>query len=145
MRISDWSSDVCSSDLATKVEPPKPLTRECEEPACAVECLSDAGGWQLGAIAGKIDVEAGIEIGAHRGLHIGMFEHVEMHGNVAAPGVLAEDSGTEIPARVADARQPFAGVARLARRGGQHGPIVERGCAGTTGRGACGERWGQVA
>src|SRR3546814_6638880 len=27
---------------ATKVEPPKPLTRECEEPACAVECLSDA-------------------------------------------------------------------------------------------------------
>src|SRR3546814_911468 len=37
---------------ATKVEPPKPLTRECEEPACAVECLSDAGGWQLGAIAG---------------------------------------------------------------------------------------------
>src|SRR3546814_52827 len=81
---------------ATKVEPPKPLTRECEEPACAVECLSDAGGWQLGAIAGKIDVEAGIEIGAHRGLHIGMFEHVEMHGNVAAPGVLAEDGGTEI-------------------------------------------------
>src|SRR3546814_3258553 len=82
---------------ATKVEPPKPLTRECEEPACAVECLSDAGGWQLGAIAGKIDVEAGIEIGAHRGLHIGMFEHVEMHGNVAAPGVLAEGGGTEIP------------------------------------------------
>src|SRR3546814_3928252 len=42
---------------ATKVEPPKPLTRECEEPACAVECLSDAGGWQLGAIAGKIRSE----------------------------------------------------------------------------------------
>src|SRR3546814_3075800 len=59
-----------------------------------------------------------------------MFEHVEMHGNVAAPGVLAEDGGTEIPARVADARQLFAGVARLERRGGQHGPIVERGCAG---------------
>src|SRR3546814_12416835 len=52
---------------ATKVEPPKPLTRECAEPACAVECLSDAGGWQLGAIAGKIDVEAGIAIGAHLG------------------------------------------------------------------------------
>src|SRR3546814_5292608 len=118
MRISDWSSDVCSSDL---VEPPKPLTRECEEPACAVECLSDAGGWQLGAIAGKIGVEAGIEIGAHRGLHIGMFEHVEMHGNVAAPGVLAEDGGTEIPARVADARTLFAGGARLERRGGRHG------------------------
>src|SRR3546814_9483561 len=63
-----------------------------------------------------------------------MFEHVEMHGNVAAPGVLAEDGGTEIPARVADARQLFAGVARLERRGGQHGPIVERGCAGMGGR-----------
>src|SRR3546814_14040288 len=63
-----------------------------------------------------------------------MFEHVEMHGNVAAPGVLAEDGGTEIPARVADARQLFAGVARLERRGGQHGPIVERGCAGLVGR-----------
>src|SRR3546814_11019136 len=63
-----------------------------------------------------------------------MFEHVEMHGNVAAPGVLAEDGGTEIPARVADARQLFAGVARLERRGGQHGPIVPRGCAGMGGR-----------
>src|SRR3546814_4843300 len=118
MRISDWSSDVCSSDL---VEPPKLLTRECEEPACAVECLSDAGGWQLGAIAGKIDVEAGIEIGAHRGLHIGMFEHVVMHGNVAAPGVLAEDGGAEIPARVAEERPRIAAVAGLAPTRGQHG------------------------
>src|SRR3546814_18277062 len=115
MRISDWSSDVCSSDLATKVEPPKPLTRECEEPACAVECLSDAGGWQLGAIAGKIDVEAGIEIGAHRGLHIGMFEHVQMHGNAAAPWVLADAGGTEFLSRVRHPRQIFARLARLTR------------------------------
>jgi hypothetical protein len=85
------------------------LAREGEEPACAVECLADARRRQLRAVAGKIDVEAGVEIGTHRRLHIGMFEHVEMHGDMAAPGVLAEDGGTEIPARVADARQLFAG------------------------------------
>lgn len=63
-----------------------------------------------------------------------MFEHLEMYGDVAAPGVLAEDGGTEIPARVADARQLRAGMARLERRATQHGPIVERGRAGMGGR-----------
>ena len=115
---------------AAKVEPPKLLSREREEPARAVECLSDARRRQLGAQTWNIDVEAGIEIGAHRCLHIGMFEHVEMHGDMAAPGVLAEDGGAEIPARVADARQIFAGVSCLERHGRQHGAIVEGGRLG---------------
>ncbi len=83
---------------AAKVEPSKRQAREGEEPACAVECLADARRRQLRAVAGKIDVEAGVEIGTHRRLHIGMFEHVEMHGDMAAPRVLAEHGGTEIPA-----------------------------------------------
>jgi hypothetical protein len=33
---------------AAKVEPPKLLAREGEEPACAVECLADAGGGSFG-------------------------------------------------------------------------------------------------
>ena len=119
---------------AAKVEPSEPFTREGEEPACAVECLPDTRRRQLGTEAGKIDVEAHIKIGTHRRLHIGVFEHVEMHGDMAAPGVLAEDGGTEVPARVADTRQRFAGLARLERRGRQHGPIIERGCASMGGR-----------
>ena len=120
---------------AAQVEPPKPLAREGEEPASPVECLSDAGGRQLRVVAGKTDVEAGVEIGAHCRLHIGMFEHVEMHGDVAAPSVLAEDGGTEIPGRVADVRQLLAGMARLERRARQHRAIVERGHEGMDGRG----------
>src|SRR3546814_20842617 len=64
-----------------------------------------------------------------------MFEHVEMHGDVAAPGVLAEYGETEIPARVADARQLLAGAALLERRAGQHGAIVEGRLLGMGGYG----------
>src|SRR3546814_5398422 len=53
---------------AAKVEPSKRQAREGEEPACAVECLADARRRQLRAVAGKIDVEAGVEIGRHRRL-----------------------------------------------------------------------------
>ena len=86
-------------------------------------------------MAGKVDIETRIEIGAHHCLHIGIFQHVEMHGDVAAPGVLAEDGRTQIPAWIADARQVLAGMARLERRARQHGPIVERGSASKGGRG----------
>src|SRR3546814_18119827 len=115
MRISDWSSDVCSSDL----EPSEPLTGESEEPAGTVECLANARRRQLRAVAGKIDVETGVEIGAHRRLHIGMFEHVAMHGDVAAPGVPPAYGQPAIPARVAAGAHPPAGVAlprRVARQ-----------------------------
>src|SRR3546814_3717115 len=132
MRISDWSSDVCSSDLdaggrlsgpglerkasasevvtivieigdhfeevadddgspgriGTKVpgigidqclidtgnvEPSEPLTGESEEPAGTVECLANARRRQLRAVAGKIDVETGVGIGAHG--RVGSDEH----------------------------------------------------------------------
>src|SRR3546814_10053053 len=92
MRISDWSSDVCSSDLKVpgigidqclidtgNVEPSEPLTGESEEPAGTVECLANARRRQLRAVAGKIDVETGVEIGAHRRLHIEIGRaHVEL-------------------------------------------------------------------
>ena len=55
-----------------------------------------------------------------------MFKHVEMHGDMAAPGVLAENSGSKIPARVTDTRQCLTGMARLERHNRQHGPIIER-------------------
>src|SRR3546814_17897867 len=60
---------------ATKVEPPKPLTRECQDTACAVECLSDAGGWELGAMAGPHEVAAGNAKGPTTRQHNRITEH----------------------------------------------------------------------
>src|SRR3546814_19360312 len=44
MRISDWSSDVCSSDLNQPREPPKRKTRGCRHPrtlACSIRRRND--------------------------------------------------------------------------------------------------------
>ena len=103
-----------------KVEETQLLPRESEEPAGAVERLPDAGRRQLRAVTGKVDVEACIEIGAHRGLYVGMFQYIEIHGDMAAPGVLAEDGGSEIPTWIAQPLAPkpasACGLPRLQRQ-----------------------------
>ena len=120
---------------AGKVQRAQSFADEGEEAPRPVERLPHTAGRQLRTMAGKVDIETRIEIGAHHCLHIGIFQHVKMHGDVAAPGVLAEDGRTQIPAWIADARQVLAGMARLERRARQHGPIVERGSASKGGRG----------
>src|SRR3546814_11671146 len=112
--MSGIGIDQCLIDTGN-VEPSEPLTGESEEPAGTVECLANARRRQLRAVAGKTDVETGVEIGAHRRLPTGLLEHVDMPGDVAAPGALAESGETAIPARVAARRQHLASVA-LRRR-----------------------------
>src|SRR3546814_11348607 len=71
MRISDWSSDVCSSDLGSQVEPPD---------AVLVDMVADAKG-----VAADVD-EA---IAAIKGLRAGVFgEHrqIEDRRPLARPG-----------------------------------------------------------
>ncbi|WP_414886675.1 MULTISPECIES: hypothetical protein [unclassified Sphingomonas] len=110
-----------------EVEEATLLAHEKEEPSRVVEGLSNAGRRQLRPVASTFNIESSVEIGPHGGANIVMFEHIEIDGNVASPGILAKDSGSEIPARIADTRKMFAGVSRLEWRGRQHRPVVERG------------------
>src|SRR3546814_9695268 len=43
MRISDWSSDVCSSDLQPAGESPTPMTSKPRSEACFISCRNDSG------------------------------------------------------------------------------------------------------
>src|SRR3546814_6139815 len=59
MRISDWSSDVCSSDLRRVCSPPRtvPSTR-WSPPRCAVGMRREGGVYR--AVSGDVESPAGI-------------------------------------------------------------------------------------
>ena len=110
---------------AGKVQRAQSFADEGEEAPRPVERLPHTAGRQLRTMAGKVDIETRIEIGAHHCLHIGIFQHVEMHGDVAAPGVLAEDGRTQIPAWIAVAREGIPIKPRLQRSDCKNRALIE--------------------
>lgn len=107
-----------------EVERADPRANKLEEAARAVEGAANAR-WREGlAVAGKIDVEADVQEGAHRFADACILDRVEMDGHVAAPRVLTKHRRAKIPARVGVARELIAVVAVVQWRGDKGRTIV---------------------
>ncbi len=97
---------------------------ELEEASRAVEDLPEVGRRERGPETWKGNVEARVEILPQAARHFRIGYGPKMHRDVASPGVLAEDGGTEIPAGVAVAGEIIAAEPGPQRCGHQHGRVV---------------------
>jgi len=88
-----------------KIDNTKFITHELEEASCAVEDLPDTAGRKYFAVTRHVDVEPSIEKFAKRLADTHILDRPEMHGDVTAAGVLTKDGRSEIPARIAVARE----------------------------------------
>ncbi|WP_457660602.1 hypothetical protein [Sinorhizobium medicae] len=104
------------ADLA-KIDSTKLVTHELEEASCAVEGLPDTAGRKYLAMTRHVDVQPGIEELAKRLADTVILDRPKMHGDVTAAGVLAKYGRSEVPARIAVAREGVAIKARLQRSG----------------------------
>ena len=78
-------------------------------------------------MAGQIDVEAHVEIGAHDLGDRRIVDRTKMHRHMTAPRVLPEYRWPEIPARIVIAGEIATVEAGPKRRGGEHGTIITAG------------------
>src|SRR3546814_6346139 len=114
MRISDWSSDVCSSDLLGKVLLPLPLVEQLarEEVAVAVALRVEAGARVAVPVPGAPDAAAGLDQRGGEALLEGAVELVD------AGDARADDEHVDLGC--AHLRRPRFCTARYNL---QHGPL----------------------
>ena len=98
-----------------------------EEAPGPVEQLANAGRRQPLPPPREHEVEASIEELPERPLRGGVADYTEMHGDVAAPGVLAKDRRTKVPALVAETGEIAAIEAWLERCRNEHRPVGKIG------------------
>src|SRR3546814_19434603 len=96
MRISDWSSDVCSSDLLTSVEDDRALVG-----------LGDAGdGLEEGGLPGTVGAEEGEDLAL---LHVEVDAEEHLHAVVADLHAAGHEQRSPAAAAVVRSEEPRVG------------------------------------